>query len=108
VLRLSFLQTYRKIGNTVSKETYKQKVERIEKFGMIEGEFLRTLVDDDLVSDPAALARVLEAQIKHLNFKNAIMTNSLERIATGMLSAGESRDEAQAGLLDSSSPRKWR
>ena len=72
----------------MAKETIELKIERIK------------------INDPEEAILILQAQIDYIVTKNDILVNSLERIASGMLTAGESKEEAQMSLLKNGSSRR--
>lgn len=78
-------------------ETLEQKIARISKFGIRDVE---VFTEDEASS-------ILLAHTKYLNDKIDKMTDSLEKIATGMISTGEAQALA-AEALEKISLREWR
>lgn len=82
--------------NNIAQKKFEMEIERIKRFGIKEevfeeverGELILTQFDTNY----------LLAHIDYLTAKNEELTDGLERIATGMLTKGESEEQAKYSL----------
>lgn len=84
-----------------ARNEHREHIKSIIKFGLKQSELETICCHDEYPVD------LLLAHVAHLESKNEKLVDGLERIASGMLTKGESEDQAQFSL-ENVTLRDWR
>ncbi len=86
-----------KEGGFEKYSNWSKQMEMVRKYGLDEEELKEVLMSSRLMS--STFDKKIVAHMKYLENKCKVLTESLDNISSGMLTAGEAQDEAELVLL---------